>query len=262
MDKNIYLSRGEQNIFNTLPHDRIGKTDDMADQFPQMSKIRINKINASLSSKGYLKRLKKGVYLVQDRPSEAPIISNPYLVASSLYSGYIGFSSALGIYNLLDYEPFTIYVVTKHKSQEKTLVEYTFKSVAMGKRATGMTFHEGVYVSTMAKTFFDCFYKPYYGGGYSEITKALSNANVDWDEFMKYLESGTASYCQRTGYVLDMMNKETNKIPADVIDYLKNRIKSNTKLIPTGQSRGKYDREWKVLDNLGKVKILSWWHYG
>jgi predicted transcriptional regulator of viral defense system len=262
VNENIYLSKNEQTIFNTLPHDGIEKTKDILKLFPKTRRNKINKISSGLSSKGYMKRLKKGVYLVQDKPTGKPVIDDPYKIAASIFEGYIGFSSALAIYGLLDYEPFTIFVVTKNRSAERWIGEYTFRSVAMGKRAVGMTYYKGVYVSTMAKTFFDCFYKPQYGGGYSAITKALDEADIDWGEFKQYLELGSDAFCQRTGYVLDMLNKETGKVPEDVLGYLRSRIKNNTKLVPTGRPTGKYNREWMVMDNLGKDNILSWWKHG
>lgn len=262
MKKNFYLSRGEQSLRKDLPPDMIGTTEEIAGLFPEMSHARINKINSSLASKGYIQRLKKGTYLFQGKPSEIPVITDPYKIALSLFKGYIGFSSALRIYSLLDYEPFTIFVVSKNKSGEKKIGEYTFKAVAMGKKAVGMTYHDGIYLSTIAKTFFDCFYKPQYGGGYAEITKALHDAKIDWKEFKQYLELGTDAFCQRTGYILDMVNKETNRIPDEILEYLSGRIHANIKLIPSGRSAGKYNREWKVMDNLGRDNILSWWYHG
>lgn len=262
MKKNFYLSRGEQSIHNSLPAGTIEKTEDIVGIFPEITRVRLNKINSGLASKGYLKRLKKGTYIVQDRPSDAPVITNPYTVALSIYDGYIGFSSALRLYNLLDYEPFTIFVVTDKKSGEKKFGEYIFKAVSLGKKALGMTYREGVYVSTVAKTFFDCFYKPQYAGGYSEITKAIYEAKIDWPEFIQYFAMGTDSFCQRTGYILDIMNKETGKVPQTSLDYLRHRIKANTRLVPTGPSKGKYSNEWKLIDNLGKDNILSWWYHG
>jgi len=200
--------------------------------------------------------------LVQEKSSDIPVIKNPYRIALALFKGYIGFSSALRIYNLLDYEPFTIFIVTETKSMKRSIGEYTFKSVAMGKRATGITYYKGIYISTTAKTFFDCFYKPQYSGGYSTITKALYDAKLDWNEFIVYFKLASSSLCQRTGYILELLKNETDKIPEDILDYFRKRVKNNTKLIPSGKSRGQYIKEWMVLDNLGKENILSWWYHG
>jgi len=262
MGKNIYLSRREQMIFNAISSIEIARTNELRDLFSDLKPYQINKVCHSLSLKGYLYRLKKGVYLVQKTPSDLPVITNPYKIALALFKGYIGFSSALRVYDLLDYELFTIFVVTGNRSDDRKVGEYTFRSVAMGRRATGMAYHKGIYVSTVAKTFFDCFYKPQYGGGYSTITKALYDADVDWNEFTGYFELASSSLSQRTGYVLGLLGEATDKIPEDVLRYFRGRVKNNTKLLPSGVPAGNYIREWMLLDNLGRENILSWWYHG
>ena len=249
-------------IFNAISSADIVNSNEIKDIFSGLKPYQVNKVCSSLSSKGYLHRLKKGVYLVQKKPSDIPVIKNAYKIALALFKGYIGFSSALRLYDLIDYEPFTIFVVTGNRSMEKIIGEYTLKYVAMGDKATGMTYYNGVYVSTTAKTFFDCFYKPQYGGGYSTITKALYDADIDWNEFLGYFGLASSSLCQRTGYVLDLLGGATSVVPNDVLDYFKNRIKNNTRLLPSGSSKGKYIKEWMLLDNLGKENILSWWYHG
>lgn len=249
-------------IFNAISSVDIVYSNEIMDIFPDLKPYQVNKVCSSLTSKGYLHRLKKGVYMVQKKPSGSPEIKNAYKIALALFKGYIGFSSALRLYDLIDYEPFTIFVVTGNISKEKTIGEYTLKYVSMGDKATGMTYYNGVYVSTTAKTFFDCFYKPQYGGGYSTITKALYDADIDWNEFLGYFRLESSSLCQRTGYVLDILGEATGVVPTDVLENFKNRIKNNTRLLPSGSSKGKYIKEWMLLDNLGKENILSWWYYG
>lgn len=249
-------------IFNAISSIDIVNSAEIMNIFPGLNSYQVNKVCSSLSSKGYLYRLKKGVYLVQTKPSDVPVVKNVYKIALALFKGYIGFSSALRLYNFIDYEPFTIFVVTVNTSMEKTIGEYTLKAVAMGDKATGMTYHNGTYVSTVAKTFFDCFYKPQYAGGYSTITNALYDADIDWNEFLGYFELASNSLCQRTGYILDILGDATDIVPIDVLDYFKKRIKNNTRLLPSGRSKGKYVKEWMLLDNLGKENILSWWYHG
>ena len=249
-------------ILNAISSADIVNSNEIKDIFPGLKPYQVNKVCSSLSSKGYLHRLKKGVYLIQETPSNIPVIKNAYKIALAMFKGYIGFSSALRLYDLIDYEPFTIFVVTGNRSMEKIIGEYTLKYVAMGDKATGMTYYNGVYVSTTAKTFFDCFYKPQYGGGYSTITKALYDADIDWNEFLGYFGLASSSLCQRTGYVLDLLGDATSVVPNDVLDNFKNRIKNNTRLLPSGSSKGKYIKEWMLLDNLGKENILSWWYHG
>jgi len=52
---------------------------------------------------------------------DATFSENPHKVALSIFKGYIGFSSALRTYNLLEYEPTTIFIVTRNKSARKKL---------------------------------------------------------------------------------------------------------------------------------------------
>ena len=264
MNINIYMTKQEQRIFSAISSIDIVTIEEIKDLLPDLKAYQINKTCSSLSSKGYLYRLKRGTYLLQEKPfgADAPSIKNPYRIALTLFKGYIGFSSALRIYDLLDYEPFTIFVATQIRSASKSIGEYVFKAVAMGAIARGMTFHRGTYVSTLTKTFFECFYKPQYAGGYSTITKALFESRLGWKEFMGYFDTASSSLCQRTGYVLNMLGKETGKVPKVVLTYLRKRIKNNTKLLPSGKSVGRYSRDWMVLDNLGKENILSWWYHG
>ncbi|WP_234394299.1 type IV toxin-antitoxin system AbiEi family antitoxin domain-containing protein [Thermococcus piezophilus] len=124
-----------------------------------------------------------------------------------------------------------------------------------------MTLKDGIYTSTLAKTFFDCFYKPRYCGGYSEITKAFYEAGkLDWDEFLGYFERfASDSLCQRTGYVLELLRDDLGvDVPERVLNYIMGRVRSWTKLVPTFPSLGRSIKGWKVIDNLGKEKILGW----
>jgi predicted transcriptional regulator of viral defense system len=263
VDKNIYKTPREQRLLDLISsHDTV-KVDEIAGLMAETDAVQIKKMCHSLSKKGYLHRVRKGIYLVSEKPSDSPVIKNPYEIALTLFSGYIGFSSALRLYDLLDYEPFTIFVVTTNKSREYNLGEYTFKSVAMGDKATGMAFYNGLYVSTPAKTFFDCFYKPQYAGGYAEITKALYQAKeIDWREFVSYFDHASDALCQRTGHVLDMFDRDTGKVPDHVLAYLRARRKNKTPLLPSGGGKETYNPDWMVMDNLGKENIMSWWQHG
>ena len=265
MDKKNYLSKGEQEIYNLIRHKSNGiiSNKEIKNLFPRIRKVKINKICSSLLRKGYLSKISRGLYLIQETPGKL-LITNPYKIALSLYGGYIGFSSALKIYGLLEYEPFTIYIITRQKSREKSIGQYIFKAISIGKRATGETLYEGIYVSTIEKTFFDCFYKPQYAS-YADLAKAIYlNKGCNWRILIGYFDSfASDSLCQRSGYIFDILKKETKLgIPDKFINYLKGRIKNKSRLVPKGKSKGIYYKEWKLMDNLGKDNILSWWKHG
>jgi len=259
MMKNYYLSRTEQELMSILKSADVLTIQEIKELFPELSEDMIKKVLSSLVKKGYLYRLKRGLYLVNEEPGK-PLIKNPYQIALMLFPGYIAFSSALRLYGLIEYEPFTIFVATPRKSGEKEIGEYTIKAIALGEKATGMILKNGIYTSTLAKTFFDCFYKPQYCGGYSEVTKALYEAEkIDWDEFLSYFKRfASNSLCQRTGYILELVKNLGIDVPEGVIEYLRGRVRVWTKLVPTLPSKGKGIEEWKLIDNLRKERILGW----
>lgn len=265
MQKKYYPSPREQEVMGALDGEEgVLDTADLAGRLPGLRRQALNKLVSSLASKGYLHRLKRGLYLYQRAPSERPSPGNLYRITQALWGGYIGFLSALRLYELTQYEPFAYYAVTEKRSGRLELGSYTLQAVAMGRRATGMTFYREVYVSTVPKTFFDCFFKPQHAGGYSEVSRALQDAapSLGWDEFLSYFRDASPSLCQRTGYVLELLARESGEVPAHVLKALRERVRVKCRLLPAGPSTGKYVREWKLLDNLGEPRILGWREHG
>ena len=263
MNKKNYANPIEQDILFKLKGAEIINISEIKELVPHIhQKSLINNVS-SLCKKGYMQRLKNGLYLVT--PERALMIRNPLKIALQIYPGYIGFGTALRCYDLLEYEPFDIFIVTNNKSRKKVLGEYTFRYVSMGKRATGARVVNDIWVSNLEKTFFDCFFKPQYAGGYDIITKALfEKKDLDWSRFLYYLEEfASNALCQRIGYILYLLTSETEfSLPKDIEKYLQSKIHSPTRLIPNGPPHGKYSKDWKLLDNVGKNRILGWWFDG
>jgi len=260
MQKKNYLSKEEQIIYSIINKTDVIDHTQIKEIFPNYSSQKINKLCHNLISKGYFHPVKRGVYIVNEAPSEKPVISNPFKLVSYINKGYIGFSSALRLYDLMSYEPFTIFIVTQNKSNELTVGNYLFKTVSIGKKATGATFYKNVYISTIEKTVFDCFYKPQYAGGYREFVKALTNIKkIDWDQVLNYFNKfASNSLFQRTGYILELLQNENYiHLPKHILKEYKKHIGNTTKLIPSGTSNGKYIKQWKLVDNLSKKTILS-----
>ncbi|MHA1131648.1 MAG: type IV toxin-antitoxin system AbiEi family antitoxin domain-containing protein [Candidatus Helarchaeota archaeon] len=267
MNDNIYLTRLEQEIFTPLVRANawILTSDQVKDLFFNKDPRKINRIISNLRKKGYLYRLQRKKYLIQDIPSEKPLIKDPYRLGLFLFEGYLAFSTALRIYDLIDYEKFTIFIATWNISRTLQFGEYLFKAVALGRRAVGITHYRNYYVSTLEKTIYDCLTKPQFSGGYAAITQVIHRlSELNWDTVQQYIERYSSdSMAQKIGYILDLLNTETDAtIPRAFLHALRRRVKGKTKLLSLQRSIGKYNRKWKLLDNLGKEKILSWWYYG
>ena len=261
MIKNTYLSRMEQSLFDIIRESNVNiiSNEQIKDLMPNKN---INKLCSSLMKKGYFHKIKRGIYIIQFTPSKRPIIADPYLIALNTYRGYLGFSTALKMHGLIEYEPFTIFLITNYKSKTLHLGQYIFKIINMHEKAKYTIRMEDYTTSTLEKTFFDCFFKPEFAGGYQNIAKALYNTKLNWGLFIKiFNEFASSSLCQRTGYILELIKNETGyKIDSKTINYMKKRIKNNTKLIPKANSKGIFIKKWKLIDNLGKDKIMGWYN--
>ncbi|MBI5332116.1 MAG: hypothetical protein HZB65_00940 [Candidatus Aenigmarchaeota archaeon] len=213
----------------------------------------------NLLKKGLFFSLKKGVYVIQPPFTKEIVIEDPFYTAQSLFNGYIGFSSALYIYKLMDEIPFTIFISTRNHSLSKKIGEYEYKAVSLGDRFSGYVQKDNYLVSNLPKTFFDCFYIPEYSGGYSNILRAVYRAKMtdkEWYEFLYYCKQEGSAFYQRVGYLLSLLKK-----PIPILKELKKHTKTAVKLDPkTGN--GTLNKEWKVIDNIGKKQLMSWWYHG
>ncbi len=264
------LSHEEQKFYLYLEGAGISsfKVSEIDEKESGLSREHLYVIIGRLEKKGWITGVGKGVYL--RLPASTALdgrayLEDPFEVGLKTYSGYLAFQSALRIHGLSEYQSFTVFVATKNKSETLPLLDhYEIKAVKIGKRFTGFE-EKGKYkVSTMAKTFFDCFCHPQYAGGYSEILKSLHRTkNMDWTEMEKHLaELGSSSLCQKIGHMVSLLQKETQyEIPAGFLGYLKGRIKNKTRL-DFAASGGQYVRDWMVIDNIGERKLLSWWYDG
>ncbi|NIP44027.1 MAG: hypothetical protein GWN76_21365, partial [candidate division Zixibacteria bacterium] len=166
MPKNYYsLSPVEQMLLDVAVDMEPIFTRDLIDAMPDINPQGIRNTLSSLARKGRISRVKRGVYIRSEGRGK-PIIEKPFRLALAIFPGYIAFGSALTHWDLIEYESFTVFIGTRSRSGSLELGEYTFRAISMGRRAQGMVFEGGLYVSTLEKTLFDCLYKPHHAGGY------------------------------------------------------------------------------------------------
>lgn len=255
MNKKNYISRGEAEIWQYISDKEIIGNKLIKDIFPDITEIRINKALSSLCRKGYIRRARRSLYY------NPLLLKSPYRLALMLHEGYIGLSSALREYNLTEYEDFTIFVITKtfRKKIQLKGTKYEVIFLPFGKLFTGFERRGSFYISSIEKTLFDCFLKPGHIG-YSSLSKAVYDAKIDWNKFIGFFTlASNSSLCQRTGYMLEMMKKETKlNIPSFVFECLLQKVKNPVRLTSV-KGKTLFSKKWKVQDNVGKENILSWW---
>ena len=266
------LSHREQELYLVLESEgrNVFRVRDLKEFKLPFSYEHVRVLVQRLEGKGWLTPLGKGVYL--RLPASTVLkgrayLEDPFKVGLTLFDGYLAFQSALKVHGLSEYEPFTVYVATRNKSETVTVLEhYEIRAITFRKRYTGYEKKDGYLVSTVAKTFFDCFFHPQYAGGYPEILKSLHACqSMDWEEFLKYLRKfASDSLCQKIGYLLSLLLSKTKyEVPKKVLSYLKSRAKAGAKTrLDPKRAKGNFVREWQVYDNIGEHKLLSWWLHG
>ncbi len=263
------LSHREQQLYLTLESEgqNVFRISDLKELHLPFSYDHLRVLVQRLQRKGWLTALGKGVYL--RLPASAALegkvyLEDPFKVALKLFRGYLAFQSALKIHGLSDYQPFTVYVATENKSQTVSLLEqYEIKAITFRERYAGYEAKDGYLVSTVAKTFFDCFFHSVYAGGYPEILKSLHSCDsMDWQEFLKYLKKfASDNLCQKIGYLLTLLAGTNYKVPKSVLNYVKTRVNIKTRLDPK-RPGGEFLPDWQLYDNIGERKLLSWWLHG
>jgi predicted transcriptional regulator of viral defense system len=256
MDKKNYLSKGEQRLWEYIKDKEIIDNELVRQIFPEMPQNKRNKLLHNLYNKGYLKRAKKDLYFNPEG------IKNLHKLALEMHEGYIGLNSALRYYNLLDYEDFTIFIMTKDYQKKNILkgTEYSVCFIPLKSLFAGFEKKKGIYISSLEKTLFDSLLKPKFVG-LTNITKAIYDSKINWPRFISFFRlTANSSLYQRTGYILEMMKNNTRlKVPSFVFKFLLKRVKNPVKLAPEGK-KTRFNKKWKVQDNIGERNILSWWY--
>ena len=203
MEKENYLTFQEQKIYEVVKDTKTTfSTKDICELFPEFKKQRINELLLSLKQKKYLNQLRKGIYATNDSKNNQEL----FKTALSIYPGYISHLSALRYYNLIDYEPTTTFISTTNKSKELQNGSFVFKYLNQ-KNYSDYISENGIFISTLEKTIFDCLSKPQFCGNYSVITKAISDSSniIDWNKLKDiYSKYASNRQCQITGYILEL----------------------------------------------------------
>jgi predicted transcriptional regulator of viral defense system len=228
----------------------------------------VSELLRSMQRRGLIRKISAGNYCI------VPLGENPktylpnwhltaaHLVQSSLY--YIGFYSALDIHGLITQPSLSEQVVSLKQFHPKLKkignVKFEFicfnEKHFFGYENTWINKYDKVQCSDLEKTFIDCFYKPAYGSGITEIVKALYKAQekINEEKMLKYMERfGSQAVMKRLGYILDRL---------DIFYILRKYLQANitkvyTPLDPSIPSSGKYNSQWSIQENVKFEEIKN-----
>lgn len=211
---------------------------------------------SSLSKKGYLKRVRNGLYIaVPPEYVDADFEGDKYLLASRAYQGdyVLSHHTALELLGVAQSHMSQVFISipdsrTSFEFQGNTYVfVYDRRDFGVEKRLRdGITLK----VTDKERTFLDCIRRPKYAGGVEEVLKSfIGITSLDFAKMTKYLGNFEEnSLYQRTGFVLNLLREELS-VPVDVLLMLKGKVgKKRYYLDPHMKpGQGRLDKDFNVI---------------
>jgi len=178
-----------------------------------------NNVLRRLESKGWLRRLERGTYLIV--PLEAgptrDWTESALVIASHLIQPVaIAYWSALHYWNMTELIPHTVFVQStrrKHRSRKEVLgIPFRFVTVVKSKFfgvVKRSVAGQPICVTDREKTLLDAADRPELAGGIAQLAQGLrtSWSDVNWQRVDEYLaRCGVGSLIKRVGYLVETLN--------------------------------------------------------
>ena len=228
------------------------------------------KLAHDLARKGWLQRVRRGLYLVHPgrRGPESTPELDPFRIGSHLASPYyFGYATAAELLGLLPQLGHVYYVVTPTRTQSPAAGPVQFRVVrsapkfmfgTMALRRRGRT----IRVSNIERTLLDCLRRPELAGGVPGVAQMVASAKsrLRWELLSAYARRlGSRSLTWRLGYLAEMVRPDI-PVPVDwVRRALPRPTDSFVSLGPPREfgRRGPHERRWHLIVNLPRAHLLG-----
>ena len=235
---------------------------------PNSNNDAVRKLLSDMSKRGLLMRVKEGLYFIipfeQDPKTFMPDwhLLAQYLVGDADY--YIGYFSALQIHNLTTQPNLKEQIVVNRQIKPSVLkvknIPFQFiyhnPKHFFGNKKIWIDSFNKVQCSDLEKTIIDCLFKPKYGSGITEISKAIykSKDKIDYSKLFEYVKKfDSQAVIKRLGFLLELL-----KIAHPIIGQLQ-KIRTNSFILlePSYPKEGKTIYRWAIQQNIDTDSILS-----
>ena len=235
---------------------------------PNSNNDAVRKLLSDMSKRGLLMRVKEGLYFIipfeQDPKTFMPDwhLLAQYLVGDADY--YIGYFSALQIHNLTTQPNLREQIVVNRQIKPSVLkiknIPFQFiyhnPKHFFGNKKIWIDSFKKIQCSDLEKTIIDCLFKPKYGSGITEISKAIykSKEKIDYTKLFEYVKKfDSQAVIKRLGFLLELL-----KIDHPIIGQLQEiRTNSFVLLEPSYPKEGKTIYRWAIQQNIDTDSILS-----
>ncbi|MBA2526099.1 MAG: type IV toxin-antitoxin system AbiEi family antitoxin domain-containing protein [Pyrinomonadaceae bacterium] len=217
----------------------------------------------SLAERGWLQRVRRGVYLVvplEAEPGKSGTAADPWVLAQEVFSPcYIGGWSAAEYWELTEqiFRPTLVVTAAAIRSKSIELLgqEYRlFRVPASRVRIETSVWRDSVRVrvSSRERTLVDCLRNPALSGGVGHLILMMKEyGNQSERDFKKLLdearEANSGAIWKRLGYLCEVLWPTEESIISEASRNLSAGI---IKLDPSVKGRGKLVKRWRVWSNV------------
>lgn len=218
-----------------------------------LSKRQLTLAIQSLIRSDYIDSIEKGKYCRHN-------FKDHFVIGSFVVSdGIISYWNAMNYNGLTEQIPNVIFIKTSKSKQNTSYfgIKYIFsikKSQCIsGFKTEGYGNHQ-FRISNVERTIVDCFDKPWLSGGYAEIIKAFYKANLSARKLVKYCkEENNIALTKRLAFLTEFLEKPNMDC---FIKYAKSVVNKKYSLFEiSGESKGKTNRQWRLVLNISEEEI-------
>ena len=228
--------------------------------------VDVPKLLYRLHRKHWIKRLKRGVYLVipLEAGPEAHWAEHEYLIAAALVEPYyLAYATALHYYGYTERSPDPITVATTRQKHPITIDDLTYRFIALAPHKffgyeTISLLDSEVQMAEREKAIADGLDHPKLVGGVLEAAKGLwlGSQELDWEKLVSYtlrLQNQVAA--RRLGFWLERL--------ALGCETMLSRLEGNgghsyAPLEPSGPREGPRNSRWRLIVNIPERQLLEW----
>ncbi|MCK4663309.1 MAG: hypothetical protein KAT68_10615 [Bacteroidales bacterium] len=254
-----FFNEQDRNCFNyELAKKALPKSNDSA----------LRELLSDMTRRGLLMRVKRGLYYIIPYEKDAEIfmpdwhLLAEYLVQDAKH--YIGYYSALQIYNLITQPSLKEQIVVSKQIRPSTIKikEIPFQFIYhnekhfFGTKRMWIDNFNKVVCSDLEKTIIDCLFKLDYAGGIVEIARAIyiSRDKIRFDVLLEYtIKFNSQAVIKRLGFILELLEIKTS-----IIDDLQKLRTNSVVLLDTELPKtGKIKTKWSIQQNIETETIKS-----
>lgn len=226
----------------------------------------------NLERKHWLERVTRGLYqfipLSYGYPERIPP-SNSFMIGAALIKPYyFSYYTSNSHYGLTTQMPFTLFIATTKKKPDIEWARSSFKFVTLSKRKffgyrREKVFDTEVNMAEPEKSLVDSFDKPRYAGGMEQLTRITWRGlpRIKKEKLVKYaIRMNSHALIQRLGFIINFLTKE--QLAKPLPQNLKKRMlkhvgKTAIYLDSRKPKTGEFSKEWRIINNVSRVQLLS-----